>query len=184
MLTSEDIKRANDALNRIDLKGKKYAMVKDRVAAFRDICPNASITTEIISNIDGVVIMKSTISDEEGRTLASGLAYEREGTSYINKTSHIENCETSAVGRALAFLGIGVDESMASAEELANALVQQNEFKVNKINEKDKRVLIAMIEKRGLNVEEILNGMKWEDVTGEIYMDAVKRLSKIPEKKA
>ena len=73
--------------------------------------------------------MRTTITDEDGKVLSTGLAFERPDSSYINKTSFIENCETSAVGRALGWLAIGVDASMASAEELVNALKGQEKIK-------------------------------------------------------
>lgn len=71
------------------------------------------------------VVMKATIADETGRVLATGTAYESKGSNYINKTSYVENCETSAVGRALGMLGIGSDSSMASADEMSNAIAAQ-----------------------------------------------------------
>ena len=179
MFTSEDLKRVNETLEKLPFKGKGYVMVNKRVQAFREICPNGTIKTEIISLVDGVVTMRAEIWDED-RLLATGLAQEKETASYINKTSFIENCETSAVGRALGFLGIGNDDSMASAEELANALMQQEALK-KPISKKDQQILINMIEKRGLDLEKVLNGMKLENVTGEVFMDAVKRLEKIPE---
>ena len=58
--------------------------------------------------------------------MSTGIAYEVEGSSFINKTSFIENCETSAIGRALGNLGIGIDTSVASYEEVANAVKQQS----------------------------------------------------------
>ena len=58
---------------------------------------------------------------------ATGHAEEYMGSSYINKTSFIENCETSAIGRALGLLGIGIDTSIASAEEVSNAISNQKE---------------------------------------------------------
>lgn len=75
--------------------------------------------------------MRATVSDENGKILGTGLAYEKETSSYINKTSYIENCETSAVGRALAMLGIGTDASMCSAEELVNAIKNQSNDAMN-----------------------------------------------------
>ena len=54
-------------------------------------------------------------------------AYEKEGSTFINKTSYIENCETSAVGRALGFLGIGIDGSVASADEVKTAILNQSD---------------------------------------------------------
>lgn len=135
MFTKEALEEANKSLSTVGISKKdktgkvkttQYAMVTERIKGFRNICPDGSITTEIISLVDGVVTMKATITDETGRVIATGLAQEKETSSFINKTSFIENCETSAVGRALGFAGIGVDGSMASAEEVANAIMNQN----------------------------------------------------------
>lgn len=130
-MTADDIIKANEQLKAIDIRGKGYVQVNERLKAFRSICPNGSVQTEIVSLEDGkdgkaVVTMKSTITDENGKILGTGYAQEIEGSSNINKTSFIENCETSAVGRALGWCGIGVDASMASAEEVANAILNQN----------------------------------------------------------
>ena len=125
-ITKENIIEVNKKLETIDVKGKAYVQVNERVKAFREICPSGCISTEIISLDNGVVTMTAKITDENGMLLATGTAQEKETSSYINKTSFIENAETSAVGRALGFLGIGVDGSMASAEEVANAIVNQN----------------------------------------------------------
>lgn len=126
MITAEEIKRANSEMPKTDIKGKNYATVPARVAAFRQMCPMGSITTEIISLEAGVVTMRTTVKDEAGNVLSTGLAQEKEGSSYINKTSFIENCETSAVGRALGMLGIGSDADIATAEEVANAITNQD----------------------------------------------------------
>ena len=120
-----ELKRINEGLQTVDVKGKNYVEVNKRVMAFRELEPNGSILTEIISLENGVVVMKATVSSGEGQVLGTGFAYEKESSSYINKTSYIENCETSAVGRALGFCGIGVDTSIASAEEVSNAIQQQ-----------------------------------------------------------
>ena len=175
----EQLKKANESLKTIEFKGKGYAQVNERVKAFRMICPNGAITTEIVDLSDGVVTMKSTIIDEDGTILATGYAQEKESASYINKTSFIENCETSAVGRALGFAGIGIDGSMCSADELANAL--NNQGKAEYINKKEQAILTSMIQKRGLNVENVLNGTPLEKVTPTMFADATKRLSKLPE---
>ena len=179
MITAEDIAKANESLSKIPFKGKAYAMVNERVKAFRQIAPMGEINTTIVSLEDGVVTMCTEIK-LDGIVLATGFAQEKETSSYINKTSFIENCETSAVGRALGFLGIGIDDSMASADELANALTQQEANK-SKISKKEQEILKSMIEKRALNIDNVLNGLKLEDVTGEQYQDAIKRLSKLPE---
>lgn len=180
-MTYEDLVKANQELKTIPVKGKSYVQVNDRVTAFRKVCPGGCITTEIICLEDGVVTMKATVSDESGTVLGTGFAQEKETSSFINKTSFIENCETSAVGRALGFVGIGIDGSMASAEEVATAIMNQEKKSI--INKSEQETLLSMIEKRGLNIENVLNGIPIEKVTAEQYTDAVKRLSKLPEVK-
>ena len=128
-MTSEDLARINSELPTVNIKGKEYVMVKDRVAGFRKICPNGSIGTEVISHTDGAIIMRAIVKDGDV-VLATGTAWEKESNGYINKTSYVENCETSCIGRALGFAGIGVDDSMASGEEVANAIINQNAPKI------------------------------------------------------
>lgn len=130
-ITYDDIVKANEGLTGIDVKGKNYIMVPERVKAFRKLYPDGFILTDILSLADGVVTMQTRAGyyDENHKevVLATGLAQEKEANGYINKTSFIENCETSSVGRALGFLGLGVDGGgICSAEELANAITNQN----------------------------------------------------------
>lgn len=120
------IEEVNKRLKPVDIKGKSYNTVNQRILAFRELCPDGAITTEILSLNDGVVLMKATITDELGRVIATGHAQEKESASFINKTSFIENAETSCVGRALGMLGIGAVDSLASFEEVANAMSNQN----------------------------------------------------------
>ena len=74
---------------------------------------------------NGIVTMKASVFDEQNHLLGTGFAQEKENSSFINKTSYIENCETSAIGRALGMCGYGVDVSVASAEEVQNAIHNQ-----------------------------------------------------------
>lgn len=174
----EDIVKANKELKTIDVKGKNYVQVNDRVNAFRKVCPSGCIETEIVFLDGGVVTMKATVKDENGTVLGTGFAQEKESSSFINKTSFIENCETSAVGRALGFVGIGIDGSMASAEEVANAIMNQskNEY----ITKAEQETLLKMLEKRGMKPKEVFN-VPIEKLTGEMYVSAIKRLNKLPE---
>lgn len=139
MIKFEDIQKANETINTTNIKGKEYAEVNQRIKAFRMVYPEGSIETELQSNTDGICIFKAwvygnkTWNDEKGWTstlLGTGTAYEKENSSFINKTSYIENCETSAVGRALGMAGFGIDTSIASFEEVANAMQQQDSDKV------------------------------------------------------
>lgn len=132
MTTFNDIKMANDSIQTMDVKGKEYAMVNQRIKAFRMCYPEGTIETEMISNMDGVCVFKAVVKNID-IVLGTGHAYEKESSSYINKTSYIENCETSAVGRALGMCGFGIDTSVASYEEVANAVKNQDiEKKANK----------------------------------------------------
>ena len=113
----------------IDIHGKPYVMVKDRVIYFNGEYPNGCIKTKKLPSIDNIVIFEATIipNIENPERYFTGHAEEEVGSSQINNTSALENCETSAVGRALAMMGIGADESFASADEVSNAVYQQEE---------------------------------------------------------
>lgn len=131
------IEQANKMATTTDIKGKDYVMVNQRVRAFRMVYPDGLIQTEIVALKDGIVVFKASAYDDKGRLLATGFAQEKESSSFINKTSYIENCETSAIGRALGFCGFGIDSSIASYEEVANAQANQSK-KGRKPSEKDK----------------------------------------------
>ena len=120
-----DLAIANEQIKTTDIKGKEYAEVNQRIKAFRMVYPQGSIQTKMISNNDGVCIFESHVYTDDGILLGTGTAYEKEDSSFINKTSYIENCETSAVGRALGMAGFGIDVSVASAEEVQNAIQNQ-----------------------------------------------------------
>lgn len=142
MATFKDIQEANKEIKtmpitRWDKKlgkevSKDYAEVNQRIKAFRMVYPEGFITTEIVSHKDGVVYMKAEAGvftgDGQRVVLGSGMAYEDRESSLINKTSYIENCETSAVGRALGMCGFGIDMSVASYEEVSNAIKKQEEI--------------------------------------------------------
>lgn len=121
MYSWDELQSASKTIKTTDVKGKDYAEVHQRIKAFRMVCPMGCISTEMMSNEGGVCIFKACVYDETGKLLGTGTAYEKEDSSYINKTSYIENCETSAVGRALGMCGFGIDLSVASALEVANA---------------------------------------------------------------
>ena len=120
-----DLAIANETIKTMEIKGNDYALVNQRIKAFRMVYPQGSILTTMISNENGICTFKATITDGNGNILGTGHAYEREDSSFINKTSYIENCETSAVGRALGMAGFGIDVSVASAEEMQNAIENQ-----------------------------------------------------------
>tara|TARA_R110000787_G_scaffold229595_1_gene337146 strand:- start:173 stop:1027 length:855 start_codon:yes stop_codon:yes gene_type:complete len=108
----------------VNIHGKEYRTVAERIVLLHEkLDGDCSVTTEIVSIDDDKVIMKSTIT--HGELIWTGHALEVFGSSMINKTSALENAETSSLGRALAFAGLGGEE-IASADEVANAIAQQN----------------------------------------------------------
>ena len=113
-------------LKTINIKGKKYVEVNERLKYFRTNYPNHSLTSEITHIDSEMVVVKSDIINENGKVLATGHAHEEKSASFINKTSYVENCETSSWGRALANFGIGVDSNVASADEVVNAIKNQS----------------------------------------------------------
>ena len=131
----KQIEEANKAIKTIGIekKNKKtgktetkdYAEVFQKIKAFRMLFPMGSIYTEHEFIGEGVVLFKAFVKDDEGKLLGTGTAYEKEGSSFINQSSYIENCETSAIGRALSMCGIGIDLGVASYEEVANAMLNQ-----------------------------------------------------------
>jgi len=114
-----------------DIKGKPYVNVNERVKYFRthQSFNGWAIITEIIELTADTVTIKCFVSDETGRIISTGIANENKADGYINRTSYIENCETSAVGRALGFLGIGIDESIGSFEEVFTAISKEDQIK-------------------------------------------------------
>ena len=129
-ITFEQIAKANESLRTTDIKGKDYIEVNQRIKAFRMVYPTGAIITDMLSNENGVCVFKATCGYYENDSfvvLGTGTAYEKESSSFINKTSYIENCETSAVGRALGMCGFGIDVSVASYEEVQNAIINQED---------------------------------------------------------
>lgn len=124
LITFSELEKANASIRTTQISGKDYAEVNQRIKAFRMVYPAGTIETQMLSNEGGVCIFRATVRDGIN-ILATGTAYEKEGSSFINKTSYIENCETSAVGRALGMAGFGIDTSVASAEEVQTAILNQ-----------------------------------------------------------
>ena len=109
----------------VNIKGKEYQTVALRVQKFREQHPDWSIITALISRDAETVVMLASVMNEQNRIIATGHAEEFRNASQINSTSALENCETSAIGRALAAAGFGGTE-FASANEVQNAIHQQS----------------------------------------------------------
>lgn len=163
-VTYEQIEKANQGIRYMPFtrtnnqtgkkETKKYAEVHERVKAFRKVYPTGGLPTELIKFDDDVCIFKCSVYDEENNLLATGMASEKlTGNSkkdYINLTSMLENCETSAVGRALGFAGFGISGGIASAEEVKRAESKRDPLEDMPIQEGQKQWL-----KENLTEEEI-----------------------------
>ena len=164
-----DLAIANEMIVPTDIKGKPYMEVNQRIKAFRMVYPNGTIKTEMLSNENGVCIFKATIWNDN-KLLATGTAYEKENSTFINKTSYIENCETSAIGRALGIAGFGIDVSVASAEEVQNAINNQTiskedaeEYKIN-FGKYSGKTIKEIYEEKPDYIEWLMNNTKDETI--------------------
>ncbi len=174
----EDIKQANDAIKTTDIKGKEYAEVNQRIKAFRMVFPEGFITSEMISNENGVCIFRAEVGIGE-TVLGVGHAYEKENANFINKTSYIENCQTSAVGRALGMAGFGIDTSVASYEEVQNAINNQDQQDKQEKKATPKQVELLAKKYEGENLEKLLKAQnidKLEDISMSKASDLISKL--------
>ena len=134
----------NKRLKRTNIKGRDYIEVNQRILAFWELYPNGRITTELLADDGKRCTFKASVYDGDN-LLATGHSFEFQGAGMVNKTSYVENCETSAVGRALGMLGIGVTESIASADEVQAAIEHQerNEEPLDELTRAQKQLVAA-----------------------------------------
>jgi len=134
------------------IQNKAYVEVNERLKYFRSNYPGYSLISEVLETTETTILIKATIFDDNQVPIATGLAQEVKGSSFINKTSYVENCETSAWGRALGNFGIGIDEAVASYNEVANAIKQSS----TPIKDSEEELPL-----KEFNLEEVLGGIKW-----------------------
>jgi hypothetical protein len=134
---------------KMEFKGNIYTMVPLRLKTLRKhFGTRIELSTELLIDTEEKVLMKASIYllsetyPNEKYKLSDGYAEEKRGATFINQTSCIENCQTSAWGRALAGLGLMGDSSIASAEELATAIINQPPKKTKTIT-KEKNDVFA-----------------------------------------
>lgn len=175
----EQIQKANEEMTKTDIKGSDYAPVNERIKAYRKVYPTGSIITKIEEVKDDYVRIRVEVTDEQDRVIATGTASETltgdAKKDYINKTSMIENCETSAAGRALGFAGFGVDKAVASAEDIERNKENSKRFEIAKgvfVKESDAILVVKnsindLCRKMGLvkaELESKVNEQLWTDL--------------------
>ena len=144
----------------VDIHGKQYKTVVLRVNEFRDICnikEGWGIETFIVEMTDTWACVKASITNPDGKVVGTGHGVEFWASSKINKSSALENAETSAIGRALAAIGLGGEE-YASADEVLNAIKTQETMEEK--SEPPKTVAAA--------VDNLEFDAAWEIVKGNI----------------
>lgn len=193
-ITFEELEKACTGLQTTNIKGKEYVQVNERVKAFRKVYPTGYIIATMVSNEGGVCVFEAEVGfyiyDEEDPifagnqivdckyknprrvALGTGTAFEVQNASYINKTSYLENCETSAIGRALGFAGFGLDVAIASAEEMVNAV--EGQARMKPIGTKGKKDLEKICQLHNWGTDWILqrwNVSRLEDLTTEQFRE-------------
>ena len=201
MASYEDIRKANElikttTLTRKTKKGeiisREYAEVNERIKAFRSVYPEGFIDSHFVSNENGVCVMVTEVGyytkDFQKVVLGVGHAYEKEGSTFINKTSYIENCETSSVGRALGMAGFGIDTSIASFEEVSNAIENQKseaETKDEPTEEKKaspKQIEYLLKYYKGEDLNKLLKANNLEKIEDMSISKASELISKLKKK--
>lgn len=165
---------------KVTIHGKEYSTVALRVKEFREkYKQDFSIITELVDRDEQTVVMKASISQGD-IVVATGYAEERRDASMINKTSALENCETSAIGRALAAFGMAGTE-YASADEVANAISNQNSepSKAQKATTKQIEMLFNLAKQQGYT--EKLDAHKWlsDEIGKDILLSSSAEASKL-----
>lgn len=171
-ITYEDIQRVNQELKSVVIKDTAYALVKERVDAFRKLCPDGCIETEIYKLEDGICVIRAFIyeykTNDSYKLLATNEACEKEGSSFINESSYVENCSTSAIGRALSMLDLGIDNSIASYEEVANA----------KLNQETGEVVNAVTKAQLTYIQSLYSGDELQSIMSDLKIDKIEDLAK------
>lgn len=175
----------------VDIHGKQYKTVAKRVNEFRMTWPASdgwAIMTELLADNAERVVVKAAIRNPNGITVGTGHAEEVRNSSNINKTSAMENCETGAIGRALAAIGLGGEE-YASADEVLRAIEQQKDLSDNIPSSSDDKEQSVITDDNKQRVKNNINQLidligeeeykTWHDrVLSNFYgVDSIDRLS-------
>lgn len=162
----------------ISIKGKQYVLISDRVLVFNETYLNGSITTELISNpSDDLVVIKATVLPDHTtpQRIFTGYSQATWGDGMVNKTAALENCETSAVGRALGFMGIGVIDSIASVDEI-NKAVSQPPKKTGMATEGQRKFITDLMRTKQITIDEVQKKLNLEPGVKISFENAVEAI--------
>ena len=185
VITFKDIEEANKLIKPMKIVRenkqthkkitKNYAEVSQRIKAFRRVYPQGVIITELVSESDGIITFNAVVKDSEGYVLANAHAREKVDEGLINKTNALENCETSAVGRALGMCGFGIDTSLASAEEVQQAIDKQENAKNGRMTDEQ----LLTISKLSPDITDHLREKYKKDPTTLTYGEAEEAIASL-----
>src|SRR3990167_5522662 len=145
----------------IQIQGKDYVLVSDRIIFFNENYPDGSIETDLVTDpLSDIIVVKATIYPNGKATSSTdtllierkftGYSQAVKGAGFINKTAALENAETSAVGRALAMMGIGVIDSVASVYEIEKAKGIEKNKELNKPTNEQKVEIMELTKQAGI----------------------------------
>ena len=167
-------------LKTINIKGKEYVEVNERLKYFREHYPNFALVTEVLQCTEEHCVMKASIFNVEGVIVATGHAHETRTGSFINKTSFVEVCETSAWGRALGNFGIGIDTAVCSAQEVAGAISKEVKPKGSSAKSKKKlttstfdAMMKAIYDGQGLLVQQRMENYSMQEAQRRQLNEAI-----------
>lgn len=168
----------------IDIKGKKYVPVSERIKEFRKLYPEGKIITNIIRLEHGMCVIKTEVYKNKDSVIvpdATGYAFEMQDSSNLNKVSFIENCETSSIGRAIGILGIGIDGSVASADEMLFAIAGQDKIDNTKIQALQRAITNNKLAED--TVKNVLANFGYEEIKDIQKIDYMKVVEALKEAK-
>lgn len=174
----------NKKLKTIDIKGKEYVPVAERIRFFNEAYENGMIQTELLSSLESSqIVIRAVVTPDVDKPARVFTGYSQEvvGQGMVNKTSALENAETSAVGRALGMMGIGVIESIASADEV-NKANNSARNKVFPASEKQIQLLRKLLKENGVSEEEYCKSYQINSLEEVEKMKASRSIEKLMNK--
>jgi len=176
--TINDFKKSLNG-STIKIHNNDYATVALRIGILRrNLGTSATISSNIIHQDDKKVIVRSEVFIDN-KLVSTGLAEELRAASRINQTSALENAETSAVGRALAMLGL-TNDKIASAEEVSGAIVQSDKNLTAALTELDKVSHLGAYQSWLTTNKELMSNVKRQNPLA--YGEFLEKFNKIKSK--
>jgi len=180
--TINDFKKSLNG-STIKIHNNDYATVALRIGILRrNLGTAATISSTLEYQDEKKVIVKAQVFIDD-KLVSTGLAEELRAASRINQNSALENAETSAVGRALAMLGL-TNDKIASAEEVSGAIVQSDQTLTEALTELDKVSHLGAYNEWLSTNKELMQKVKQpEDYAWQLFLEKFNQIKKNLETK-